>query len=195
MMTTPAPSPIEEKIIQAAIQCIEQYGVQGTTTRRIAEMARVNSAAVNYYFRSKEALIQRCMQVTLENAFDFRDFARLPAGSAGEFCAAIFNDLIQGGCSFPGISRAHFYELLTAGRYDSLAVEKLNEFIRQLSEELTAKGLGLEPSELHLALAQLTYASLMAILAPGLFLQSTGIDLRDEGTRQRFVQRLVERLF
>ncbi len=42
------PGPIERKIIEAAIECIEQYGIQGATNRRIAEIAGVNSAAINY---------------------------------------------------------------------------------------------------------------------------------------------------
>jgi AcrR family transcriptional regulator len=43
----------EEKIITAAVECIEKYGIKGTTIRQIAEQAGVNIAAVNYYFRSR----------------------------------------------------------------------------------------------------------------------------------------------
>ena len=43
---------MEEKIILATIECLEKYGFQGTTIRKIAEAAGSNSAAVNYYFRS-----------------------------------------------------------------------------------------------------------------------------------------------
>lgn len=45
--------PVEIKIIEAAIECIEQFGLKGATNRRIAEKAGVNLAAINYYFRSK----------------------------------------------------------------------------------------------------------------------------------------------
>ena len=64
------PASVEGKIIQAAIECIEKYGISGATNRQIALEAGVNNAAINYYFRSKEVLIQRCMEITLKNAFD-----------------------------------------------------------------------------------------------------------------------------
>ena len=47
-------------------------------------MDRVNNAAINYYFRSKEALVDRCMCVTLHNAFNWEDIAKLPEWSASE---------------------------------------------------------------------------------------------------------------
>jgi AcrR family transcriptional regulator len=187
-------SPVETKIITTTIECIEKYGMQGATNRKIAEMAGVNNAAINYYFRSKEALIQRCMQVTLENAFDFKDFERLPGGSARERCAAIIEEIIAGGITYPGITRAHFYDLLTSGRYDSLAVQKLNEFVQNLAADLEKRGIGLEHDCLQTACTQLTYTMMMAILAPQLFAASTGLDLGDAAARHAFVESLVERL-
>jgi AcrR family transcriptional regulator len=188
------PSSVELKIITAAIECIEKYGIRGATNRKIAQAAGVNNAAINYYFRSKEQLIQRCMQVTLENAFDFRDFDRLPGASARERCTAIFDELIAGGIQYPGITRSHFYGMLNEGKYDSLAVEKLNEFARSLARDVAERGAGLDLDELQLACTQMTMAVLMAVLAPKLFQTSFGLDLGDALTRQRFVARLVERL-
>jgi AcrR family transcriptional regulator len=52
-------SSVEQKIIEAAIACVEKYGIIGTTNRCIAEIAGVNSPAIIYYFRSKEVLIRR----------------------------------------------------------------------------------------------------------------------------------------
>ena len=185
---------VEEKIITAAVECIEQYGVRGTTNRRIAAMAGVNNAAINYYFRSKDALIRRCMEVTLENAFDFRDFDSLPGGSAEERCEAIFNDLIVGGLNYPGLTRAHFYDLLTTGNYESLAVQKINDFVRNLALHLQQFELRLDEPTLQLACAQITSAVMMAILAPRLFQQSFGLDIADEAMRRNYVRRMVRQL-
>jgi AcrR family transcriptional regulator len=185
---------VEEKIINAAIECIEQYGLEGTTNRRIAAIAGVNSAAINYYFRSKDALVSRVMQLTLKNAFDWEDIARLPGDSARERCAAVFNELMAGGVNFPGITRAHFHDVLTEGNLNIPAVERLNEFMTNLAADLKERGASLEGAELNLAAAQITAASLMMILVPGLFQKSFGIDLHDEATRQVFIDRLVEKL-
>ncbi len=187
------PLSVEERIVQAAIECIEKYGVKGATNRKIAALAGVNNAAINYYFRTKEALVERCMRATLKNAFDWEDIAKLPGQTAQEKCAAIFKDLIQGGINYPGLTRSHFYDLISEGNYGSLAVEKLNEFVENLVKELQRCGSGLATSELRLACMQVTSAAMMVILAPQLF-APIGFDLRDEDTRQQFVDRLVKRL-
>lgn len=186
--------PIETKIIDSAIECIEKYGVQGATNRKIAEAAGVNNAAINYYFRSKENLIQRCMEVTLENAFDFKDYESLPGNTALERCAAIFNDLIVGGVQYPGLTRSHFYTLLIEGTYESLAVKKLNEFVLHLVTDMQERQIGLDEKGLQLACVQITSAVMMAILAPRLFMTSFGMDMTDESTRKAFVDRLVRQL-
>jgi len=184
---------VEDRIVQAAIECIERYGIQGATNRKIAALAGVNNAAINYYFRSKEVLVERCMRVTLDNAFDWEDIANLPGRTARERCAAIFNDLIQGGINYPGLTRSHFFDLISHGNYQSLAVEKLNEFVENLAKDLDQKGAGLEANELRLACVQITSAAMMVILAPQLFVPF-GFDLRDPATRHSFVNRLVDRL-
>ncbi len=193
-MENSKPSPVETKIIEATIECIERYGIQGVTNRKIAEIAGINSAAVNYYFRSKKILIKRVMQTTLDNAFDWEDIELLPGDTARQRCAAIFNHLIEGGCNFPGITRAHFYEVLAGGNYDSLAVERLDEFIQKLAQDMQSRGAGLDEQETLLACAQIASASLLMGLAPRLFEKKLGLDMNDPETRRRFVERLVDKL-
>ena len=185
---------MEDKIISAAIECIEKYGLQGTTNRKIAEIAGVNSAAVNYYFRSKEALIDRCMQETLKNAFDWKDFNKLPASSPKEKCAAIFDDLIRGACAYPGLTRAHYSDLILEDKYDSLAVKKLNEFLIDLVEDLKKNSVQLEEKELQMAVAEIGSVFMLMSMAPRIFKESFGIDMNDAETRWRFIHRLVDRL-
>ena len=51
-----AESLTEKKIIEAATQVFLRKGYAAATTREIAEEAGINSALLNYYFRSKERL-------------------------------------------------------------------------------------------------------------------------------------------
>jgi AcrR family transcriptional regulator len=48
----------EQKIKEAARKVFMEKGFDGTTTRDIAEVAGINQALTNYYFRSKEKLFQ-----------------------------------------------------------------------------------------------------------------------------------------
>ncbi len=193
-MTDQLPSGTEGKIILAAIDCIEKYGFQGATNRKIAAAANVNLAAINYYFRSKENLITRCMEVTLDNAFGWEGLSSSLSGTPEERCAAIFDELIQGGLNYPGLTRAHFYKLASEGKYDALLIEKLNGFIENLADDLAAHGARLDLEELRLACIQIASSVLMMILTPQLFEQKFGLNLRDPAIRKKFVQRLVNRL-
>jgi AcrR family transcriptional regulator len=185
---------IEQKIIDATIECIEKYGIKGTTNRQIAIEAGVNSAAVNYYFRSKENLINRCMQTTLANAFGWDDIEKLPGGSANERCKAIFTELVKGGFNYPGVTRAHFYDLIVDGNYKSQIVGKLNEFLGNLVVDLKAKGSTLPEGELYLACSQIISAVMMLILTPKVYEKKFGLDLYDPETAVLYVNRLVDRL-
>ena len=185
---------MESEIIKATIECIEKYGIQGATNRRIAEAAGVNSAAINYYFRHKKILIDVCMNITLKNAFDFKNFEEMPDASPEERCAAIFTDLIVGGLNYPNITRAHFYPLLVEGKYKPEVVKHVNRFVSELTDDLMKHGSGLARDELYLACVQGVMTVLMAVIAPGLFSGEGGIDLRLAEDRQRFVTRLTERI-
>lgn len=184
----------ELKIIEAAIECVEVFGLKGATNRRIAEKAGVNLAAINYYFRSKENLIERVMQTTLHNAFDWEDFNKLPGDSAKERCVNFFLDLIDGGCKYPGMTRAHFYDLLAEGNYDSLSVKKYNEFLAKLVDDVHQRGTSLSIEELRLALSQIASACMLGILAPRMHHPSLGVDLLDEKDRRQFVSEMVNKL-
>lgn len=49
---------VSDQILEAAKTLFAEKGYQDTTVRAIAQRARVNGSAVNYYFRSKEGLYE-----------------------------------------------------------------------------------------------------------------------------------------
>jgi TetR/AcrR family transcriptional regulator, regulator of cefoperazone and chloramphenicol sensitivity len=183
----------EAKIIDSAIECIEKYGLQATTTRRIAETAGVNAAAINYYFRSKAALLNKVTQVTLANAFDPNAIANAQGDGFREKCASIFDDLLVGGCRYPGITRYHFGEILE-GKTTSLPYQKFTEFMTRLAEFARSNGVDKPESELYQGLAQSVAAVMMMALVPAFFHDSLGLDLRDGQSRKAFIRSLVDRL-
>jgi AcrR family transcriptional regulator len=183
---------VEEKIILAAIECLEKFGVQGATNRKIAEIAGINSAAINYYFRSKEVLIQRAMERTLANAFDWKEIDQLPGDTPQEHCVAIFLNLIEGSLNYPGITHAHFFGLLTAQDYDALVVKRLNDFVNDLVRDLQQRGLQMQKEELQQACIQITSSVFFLILSPKLFLPGFDLDLSNSSQREKFIRSLVQ---
>ena len=62
-MTDPDPKlDTRDRLIQAAIEIFAENGFDATTTRMLADKARVNLSAIPYYFRSKEGLYQAAVE-------------------------------------------------------------------------------------------------------------------------------------
>jgi AcrR family transcriptional regulator len=55
-----------ERILAAALTVFAERGFEAGTVRDITEAARVNTAAINYYFRSKEELIRQVFEAGLK---------------------------------------------------------------------------------------------------------------------------------
>lgn len=73
MNIQPSQNQTRDKIIQVAMDIIASEGFQGITVRKIAAIAGVNVAAVNYYFGSKENLITEALNyltVQLRDTFN-----------------------------------------------------------------------------------------------------------------------------
>ena len=56
----------KDKIIKSTLQIMSKDGVHSITVRKIAVAAKVNIAAINYYFGSKDSLIQESLKSFLE---------------------------------------------------------------------------------------------------------------------------------
>ena len=185
----------EEKILNATIQCIEQYGLEGTTIRRIADIADVNSAAISYYFRSKDKLVERAMEVSLIHAFDWNDFPKPGECSLHERIVSIFSRLVEGSYAFPGLTRAHFFSVFTKGEYDNPAIKKINEFLEELIKDIRAEYPGKNENEIRTALTQIASAAfLIPSLMPGVFSSISNVDFTNTAQLKAYIGRIVERL-
>jgi TetR/AcrR family transcriptional regulator, regulator of cefoperazone and chloramphenicol sensitivity len=184
----------ELRIIQAAIECIERYGLQDATNRRIAEVADVNVAAINYYFRSKQNLMDQVMEITLENAFDWEDLLPLPGDTPQAWCVEILVDLTKGAINYPGLTRAHLQDMLMHGDYESIAAQRLAGFMEQWAVELKNRGLDLEEEALHTAVAEMGYTFISVALAPRFLERSFGLNLVAESSMRRFYTDLVQKV-
>lgn len=57
----------KERIMDTMVKLLlEQKDVNKITTRQIAEIANVNSALINYYFQSKENLLNKAVEICME---------------------------------------------------------------------------------------------------------------------------------
>jgi AcrR family transcriptional regulator len=160
---------VQGKIIEATIECIEREGIQAVTIRKIAKLAGVNSAAINYYFRSKEKLVEEVMRGTVEHVFeDWREIINDESRSVRERLFLLFTDYMEGAIMYPGISKAHMWEPLINNNYDALFVKLLNGFFQNLVKKLSLE-LKRPVKELKLVVIHLFSAVTMPVLMPDLY--------------------------
>ena len=122
----------KNKIMIATIECIEKYGIENTTIRKIAEFAGLNSAAISYYFSSKEQLIDSVFKWNVQDVFSWKDFEQFSDLPAKGQLIEILTHLCSGGVKYPNIVRAHFYPIFTEGNNNIYAVQELNSFMEKL---------------------------------------------------------------
>jgi len=160
----------EQRIIHAAIECIEREGIQGVTVRQIAEEADVNVAAINYYFRSKDRLLDRAMEQTLRNAFD--DWIALFDDESLDLRAqltAILEEIMVGIRMYPGLSRAHLYEPLMEAKRDTRFAVRFRNFLALVADEVSSTYPTVSPGLIRRALVQLFAAAMFPPFVPGFF--------------------------
>jgi AcrR family transcriptional regulator len=59
-----------QRVLDVACELFASVGYEQTTLMQIAEHAKANKVAVNYYFRSKEALYQECWRLVLQRSLE-----------------------------------------------------------------------------------------------------------------------------
>ncbi len=184
------------KIIEATIDCINEFGIKNTTIRKIAEKAGMNSAAISYYFDNKDKLVEKALETTLENAFDWEDFRQFSPLPAKEKLFQIYMHLMGGALAYKGIARAHYYETFLNEDYSTTAVKKLNEFLEKVLVSIRVDLHFMDDQTLRTSLTQLTYSTMVSAgFMPGFFSEFAEKTLEDIDYRKFYLHTLIEKLF
>ncbi|MCP3063961.1 TetR family transcriptional regulator [Myxococcus sp. K38C18041901] len=188
-----------ERILRATIICIERDGLDATGIREIAREAQVNSAAISYYFRSKEKLITQALDSTLDQAFThvLLDFDKLldEGLAVREAFETLLEDVVGNVGRYPRIAHAHLHDALVHQRYDGPAVQRLNTFLEALSRKLAPATPHLKEARRRLALTQVWSSILLVSMLPRVFDQVLLLDFRTLDTRRAWVKQYTRLLF
>ncbi len=157
-------------ILEAVVACIEKYGIDKVTTRKIALEAGTNIASINYYFHSKDELLAEALSMTinhmLEDVFIAIDDLHLPFE---RMLANVFFYLLDGSLKFPGVSRAHLYKSVVERDRDSVSVRAMVKLFDRLSQRAAHEYPARAPQEIRLAVSQVLSSILFSMLAPDFF--------------------------
>ncbi|MDI1479563.1 TetR/AcrR family transcriptional regulator [Polyangium sp. y55x31] len=162
-----------ERIIEAAIEVVEREGIEALTVRAIALQAGVNVAAINYYFGSKERLVEVVLARTLENAFggQLRELDALVEAEGGDVRAALERfvpELLPDAVRYPRISAAHLHDAIARQDYTGPAVQGYRDFLEGFFRRVRSVLPAGSEEEQRLRVAAFWSAIHMVCLAPRL---------------------------
>ncbi len=185
---------IREEIIAATIECIEEEGVHNVTVRKIAQKAGVNSAAVNYYFGSKENLIKATLEATFEEGFvnNLQNYEELWEKDPKKALYGFFGETMQSMVEYQELTKAHFFEVLNREQHTPESMEKLNGFLANfysLLESILPAGTVKEKKYLVI---QIMSAVFLPGLFPDLFRDFLEGDFSQKETRDKYIKTIVE---
>ncbi len=189
--------PVRIKIIIAAVTCIERDGIQKLTTRAIAAEAGVNSAAINYYFGTKEKLLHAIMEFTLEGYFQDieKEILDKKIDDPRRALKTILEFTIIGMLRYPNLVKAHLYEPLINGNYDIPFIERYNEQLGRITDKIVSKISRKDETGLRLSVCQVFSSIMIMGLMPDVFTRFLGMDLSDHETQQAYINNLLDAFF
>jgi AcrR family transcriptional regulator len=184
-----------QRILEAAITRIEAEGLRHVTIRGVAREAGANSAAISYYFGSKDRLIEEALKQTLENAFG--DWERLLVREDAprrESLRIVLGELLQGAHRFPGLTKAHLYEPFVNGRFNTPFVRRFQRFLAAMAVNIRAALPPGDRRDAGIIASQAASAVLLPGMMPGLFRRCSGMNLKDPREAERYVAQVLRRL-
>jgi AcrR family transcriptional regulator len=134
------PKDTSKRLLEAAEELFAKQGIRATSLKAITEFAEVNIAAVNYHFRTKDALVR----AVFERSFQPLNKERLRLLTAMELAAgdgplalesvlyALFEPMIRSWRANPNF-------ILLAGRLQYEPDPKLSGYVQRLYGELIPK--------------------------------------------------------
>jgi AcrR family transcriptional regulator len=187
----------QEAILLATIHCINENGIEHLTTRMIAEKAGANIASINYYFRTKEILINQVLETTIKHMLEDVNETILNLDlDFKEVLHDVIYYLITGAASNMGISQAHLYRLVIEKDYQSVSAASFMEVFDGLLSRAVQSFPDHEPAHLRRILASIFSAIMFMILTPFFFFQREEENQLNENTfQQEMIQHYTEMFY
>ncbi len=157
-------------ILEAVVACIEKYGIDKLTTRKIAVEAGTNIASINYHFRSKDELLAEALSMTIKHMMEDVFVAIDDVQQSFEITLGnVIFYLLDGSRQFPGVSRAHLYKAVVQRDRESVSAQAIVKVFDRLVQRAVHEYPAKDPRMLRLALAQILSSIMFTLLSPDFF--------------------------
>lgn len=174
--------------MQAVVDCIERDGVEGITVREIAKEAGVNVAALNYYFRSKDALVAQVLKERLDHFLgDALEILGDEAQPAGRRVFDVLEYVLNGSLGWPRFMQAVVFSSYSDDEVGARVRESLGKVVARLGRVLDPR----ESRDSMARAAGLFSAVTLPALLPGVFDAVPGVKLSTSRQRSDFIRSLL----
>jgi AcrR family transcriptional regulator len=157
-------------ILEAVVTCIEKYGIDKVTTRKIALEAGTNIASINYHFRSKEELMSEALSMTIQHMMEdvFATLDNVEQPFLAALSDVIFY-LLDGSRQFPGVTRAHLYRAAVQRDAESSSARAMTRVFDRLCQRAGQEYPSENPHKIRLLISEIMSSIMFSLLAPGFF--------------------------
>lgn len=186
----------QEAILLATIDCINENGIEHLTTRMIAEKAKANIASINYYFRTKDILVNQALEITIKHMLeDVNETINNQDLGFRESLHDVIYYLISGASSNMGISNAHLYRLVIEHDYDSVSAKSFLSAFTLLLERANAHFPDLGMDHLRKILASIFSSIMFMMLTPFFFELKEEKQLSEDAFHQEMADHYTEMFY
>ncbi|MFZ2539393.1 MAG: TetR/AcrR family transcriptional regulator [Oscillospiraceae bacterium] len=189
---------VRTNIINATIQCIGKHGIQSVTNRLIAKEANVNSASINYYFSSKEKLIDEAIKCSLDSYFSefFNEPLNLKQETGSKLILKQFlMESLKDALSSPHFIKSYLYESIVHDDYSGIFFERFNTFLNNLYEEVDTQNLGEIEQTKKMSIIQMVSSIMFVSLLPNFFNGFLKVDFRESNVQKDYVDHLLNHFY
>lgn len=185
---------VKTRIILATIECIEKDGYNAVTTRNVAQAAGVNNAAINYYFGSKDNLLEETFTFTLSHFFvDLKEILKDHDLNAYCLLKVFLAFLLQGFVNYPNMVRTYFLVPAVFQKYGRSFLRQFEQFLETVARRIQKENAALTEREIRLSLLQIVSAVLSLCLPLDFFHGFSGIDPKDPVMQMVYIDHLLTR--
>lgn len=188
----PSRESVKKKIILATISLLEREGLNSITTRNVAKEAKVNIAAINYYFGTKEGLLKETFKLTLNHfSMDLETILKHKNLNIYSQLKVFLIFILRGSIRYPNFMKILLTDNLDKVRYIEEFTGKLKSFLKRAEQSIMQSYDNKVNIKAEVSLMQIFYA----VLAPGLMTAISkdlfGIDLTKEKNQLFYVDYLL----
>jgi TetR/AcrR family transcriptional regulator, regulator of cefoperazone and chloramphenicol sensitivity len=186
-------SDIREHLVRTTITLIEERGLPHVTVRAIAEAAKVNVAAVSYYFGSKQKLLDAVLGQILEHTMaDLKDIARGLPEAPESGLTVLLAYLLEGALRYPNITKAQIHDMFVGDETSDVFPRALVPIVDAIAAAIATTTALPAPRARHRAVQALSSA-----LFPGFFVGffTPSGSLANTEDRREYVREVVALAF